>query len=64
MDNQTKILSIDANKVPNEVLKRLIKEVQHDHNNNIRSYNRTHNRHNRTLIRTPQPYPDKPITND
>lgn len=40
-------LSIDANKIPNAVLKRLIEEVRHEHQNNVTAYNRTHNRHNR-----------------
>ena len=40
-------ISVDASKVPNAVLQRLIEEVQNENQNNILAYNRTHNRHNR-----------------
>lgn len=41
-------LSIDPAKINNAVLQRLIKEVQHEIKNDINSYNRVHNRHNRS----------------
>ena len=41
------LLNFDAKNNQSEVLKRLIAEVQHDSQNNISAYNRTHNRHNR-----------------
>ncbi|MEY2923272.1 MAG: hypothetical protein RL108_1898 [Bacteroidota bacterium] len=40
-------VSIDVNKMPNAVLRRLIDEVKFENQNNITAYNRTHNRHNR-----------------
>jgi hypothetical protein len=40
-------IAIDASKIPNAVLQRLIEEVRHDHQNHVAEYNRTHNRHNR-----------------
>ncbi len=40
-------VSIDANDLPNAVLKRLIEEVKYENHNNISAYNRTHSRHNR-----------------
>ena len=41
-------LVIDASKVDNAVLKRLIEEVRLDEKGNrLHGYNRTHNRHNR-----------------
>lgn len=40
-------LSVDASSIPNAVLRRLIEEVRHDHQNHVAEYNRTHNRHNR-----------------
>ncbi len=40
-------ISIDASKIPNAVLRRLIEEVRHEHQNHVAEYNRTHNRHNR-----------------
>lgn len=40
-------ISVDAKKLPNAVLKRLIEEVKYDSQNNISAYNRTHSRHNR-----------------
>ncbi|MDP2161279.1 MAG: YhhA family cyclophane-containing RiPP [Flavobacterium sp.] len=40
-------LSVEANKIPSMVLKRLIEEVRFENQNNISKYNRTHNRHNR-----------------
>ncbi len=48
------ILSLDANKIDNAVLKRLIAEVKSHSQNNI-AYNRIHRRHNRSAI--------KPTTN-
>jgi hypothetical protein len=44
--NQTTV-TIDAEKISNVVLKRLIEEVQFENQNNILAYNRTHSRHNR-----------------
>lgn len=41
-------ISIDANKIQNSVLQRLIDEVKCESQNNISAYNRLHNRHNRT----------------
>lgn len=38
---------IDHTKMDNEVLKRLIGEIDFEKENRIHSYNRTHNRHNR-----------------
>lgn len=38
---------IEADKVENSVLKRLIEEVRFDNENRVTAYNRTHNRHNR-----------------
>ena len=40
-------ISIDAKKLPNALLKRLIEEVKYEAENNISAYNRSHNRHNR-----------------
>ncbi|WP_316845522.1 YhhA family cyclophane-containing RiPP [Pedobacter psychrodurus] len=40
-------LTIDPAKMDNEVLKRLIGEIDFDRANKVNSYNRTHNRHNR-----------------
>lgn len=40
-------ISIDAAKMDNAVLKRLIGEIDFEKENRIHSYNRTHNRHNR-----------------
>jgi hypothetical protein len=42
-----KSISIDANKIDNAVLKRLINEIDFDRQSQINAYNRTHNRHNR-----------------
>jgi hypothetical protein len=42
-----KTIAIDATKINNAVLKRLISEIDFDRQNQINSYNRTHNRHNR-----------------
>ena len=42
-----KSISLDASKVPNVLLKRLIEEVQFENRNNILAYDRAHNRHNR-----------------
>jgi hypothetical protein len=44
---QSHPVSIDATKVSNAVLKRLVEEVRYENQNNISAYNRTHNRHNR-----------------
>ena len=38
---------IDPAQMDNEVLKRLIGEIDFENQNRIHSYNRTHNRHNR-----------------
>jgi hypothetical protein len=46
-ENEEKPVSIDASKIDNEVLKRLIGEIDFEKENRIHSYNRTHNRHNR-----------------
>ncbi len=40
-------ISVDAKKLPNALLQRLIEEVKYDSQNNISAYNRTHSRHNR-----------------
>jgi hypothetical protein len=40
-------LTLNIDEIPNNVLQRLIKEVQHEASNNISAYNRTHSRHNR-----------------
>jgi hypothetical protein len=40
-------LILDASKVDNAVLKRLIEEIKVDKDNRLNAYNRTHNRHNR-----------------
>lgn len=40
-------VSVDVNKMPSAVLRRLINEVKFENQNNITAYNRTHNRHNR-----------------
>lgn len=41
-------LNLDPNNVQNEVLKRLIQEVEVEKlENKLNAYNRTHNRHNR-----------------
>jgi hypothetical protein len=55
MDAKTKLdnsmsqnsLTLNVDEIPNNVLQRLIKEVQHEASNNISAYNRTHSRHNR-----------------
>jgi len=44
---KTKPISIDAAKIDNAVLKRLIGEIDFDRQNHVNAYNRTHNRHNR-----------------
>ncbi len=47
-DDQTpQEVIIDPVKMDNEVLKRLIGEINFERENRIHSYNRTHNRHNR-----------------
>jgi hypothetical protein len=43
----THSISIDAAKIDNAVLKRLIGEIDFERENHINAYNRTHNRHNR-----------------
>jgi arsenate reductase-like glutaredoxin family protein len=40
-------IAIDAKKIDNAVLKRLIGEIDFDRENHVNAYNRTHNRHNR-----------------
>ncbi|MDN3585676.1 YhhA family cyclophane-containing RiPP [Pedobacter aquatilis] len=40
-------VAVDASKIDNEVLKRLIAEIDFDRENHLHAYNRTHNRHNR-----------------
>ena len=45
--SMAKSISVEASKVPNAVLKRLLEEVKYESQNNILAYNRTHNRHNR-----------------
>lgn len=40
-------VSIDASKMDNAVLKRLIGEIDFEKENRLHAYNRTHNRHNR-----------------
>ena len=47
LESSSKPVSVEVNKVPNAVLKRLIEEVKYESQNNISAYNRTHNRHNR-----------------
>ena len=46
-DQTTQQIIIDHTKMDNEVLKRLISEIDFEKENRIHSYNRTHNRHNR-----------------
>jgi hypothetical protein len=46
-DQTTQEIVIDHTKMDNEVLKRLIGEIDFERENRIHSYNRTHNRHNR-----------------
>ena len=38
---------VEANQMPDIVLKRLMEEVKNDITNNIFAYDRAHNRHNR-----------------
>ncbi len=45
--NNDKVIVLDPTKMDNEVLKRLIGEIDFENKNRIQSYNRTHNRHNR-----------------
>jgi len=40
-------ITIDASKIDNAVLKRLIGEIDFERENHVNAYNRTHNRHNR-----------------
>jgi len=42
-----KSICIDPTKMDNSVLKRLIEEIDFERQNQVNSYNRTHNRHNR-----------------
>jgi phage-related protein len=42
------VISVDASKIQNSVLQRLIEEVKVERQNNISAYNRLHNRHNRS----------------
>lgn len=44
---KTKTINVDATKIDNAVLKRLIGEIDFERRNEINAYNRTHNRHNR-----------------
>lgn len=46
-DQTSQPIIIDHTKMDNEVLKRLIGEIDFEKENRIHSYNRTHNRHNR-----------------
>ncbi|WP_121811314.1 YhhA family cyclophane-containing RiPP [Mucilaginibacter kameinonensis] len=46
-EQQAQQIVIDHTKMDNEVLKRLIGEIDFEKENRIHSYNRTHNRHNR-----------------
>ncbi|WP_439697401.1 YhhA family cyclophane-containing RiPP [Mucilaginibacter sp. AW1-7] len=46
-EQQTQQIVIDHTKMDNEVLIRLIGEIDFENQNRIHSYNRTHNRHNR-----------------
>jgi hypothetical protein len=46
-DQTPQQIVIDHTKMDNEVLKRLIGEIDFEKENRIHSYNRTHNRHNR-----------------
>jgi hypothetical protein len=39
---------VEAGKVPNPVLKRLMEEVRNDKANDMFAYDRAHNRHNRS----------------
>lgn len=62
-NNENESLTIDVSQIDNAVLKRLIREVQDDKlNGNINSYNRLHNRHNRSGMPRPPSYPSA-ITN-
>lgn len=47
LPNEEQPLSIDADKMDNAVLKRLIGEIDFEKANRLHAYNRTHNRHNR-----------------
>ncbi len=46
-ENDFATIIIDAKKLDNAVLERLIGEIKTEKENRIHSYNRTHNRHNR-----------------
>jgi hypothetical protein len=48
-------LALDPSQIDNAVLRRLIQEVKYEQENNINSYNRIHNRHNRTPYPKPAP---------
>jgi len=39
---------VEASKVPNSVLQRLMEEVKNDQANDMYAYDRAHNRHNRS----------------
>lgn len=39
---------VEASKVPNSVLQRLMEEVKNDQANDMFAYDRAHNRHNRS----------------
>lgn len=45
---QQDVISIDASKIENSVLQRLLEEVKCESQNNVTAYNRLHNRHNRS----------------
>jgi len=46
-ENERQDIVIDASKMDNAVLKRLIGEIDFEKENRLHAYNRTHNRHNR-----------------
>lgn len=46
--SKNETIEVNASDVSNAVLKRLIKEVEIEKENNVNAYNRLHNRHNRT----------------
>ena len=46
-ENSKQPIIIDASKMDNAVLKRLIGEIDFEKENRLHAYNRTHNRHNR-----------------
>lgn len=52
--------TLDPATIPNEVLRRLIEEIQHEGGEVTRIYDRVHNRHNRGPVRRPWPPPPDP----